>query len=600
MDLEVLYQQLRRRKLVHWALAYLAGAWVAYQVLTQVGEVFAWPSPVLRGLTVLLACGLPVALVLAWYHGEKGRQRASGTELLMLAALMLIAGTLVAMVGTPAGLREAPGAEGGVAGRAAGGAGAAPDLPRPAAVQASVAVLPFDNLTGDPRNDHVANGLTEEIISQLAQLEAIKVISRTSVEALKGSGLTLPRIADTLRVRHVLEGSIRQGQRGVRVTAQLIDAATDGHVWTDRYDRDLVDVVDAQEEIARQVSLALVPMVVPPREGRARTSQTAYDAYLEGRSLLRERTRQGLDSALAAFERAIALDPDYAPAHAGVAAVHGLGVSYEYMEDPYASVALALRHADHALRLDSTLAEAYAVRGWMLTKIRAPAGPIFDDFRRSLQYQPNSPDANGWYPGLLIREGRTEEALAYHHRSIDLDPIAPGRRIGFALDALGARRYELAVEQARLALALSPDLVRGRLLEAMALALLGRGDECADDRYAAAGAIRAMCLRDAGQEDRAEALLDSLTAAYIYGPRLAEAASSIATYLAWTGRTAEARVWMEEAFARSPYGIEPRQLRTHAFDRAHRDPEFAATLRRLEAGLYERVTLGQRAAPRPR
>src|SRR3989442_634692 len=184
---------------------------------------------------------------------------------------------------------------------------------------ASVAVLPFENLTGSPNDLYLSDGMTEEVIGQLAQVPGLKVIARTSTEALKGAHLTLRQIADTLGVRHILEGSVRHAGNRIRVAVDLIDATTDAHVWASRYDRDLTDLFGVQDEIARHVADSLVS-AVGIRRALSRLPRTvhpgAYEAYLIGRSLMYRRTREGLRGAREQFERAIAQDSAYAPAYA--------------------------------------------------------------------------------------------------------------------------------------------------------------------------------------------------------------------------------------------------------------------------------------------
>jgi TolB-like protein len=197
----------------------------------------------------------------------------------------------------------------------------------PGADVASVAVLPFDNLTGNPGDQYLSDGMTEEVIGQLARVPGLKVISRTSTEALKGTHLTLRQIADTLGVRHVLEGSIRHAGNRIRVAVHLIDATSGAPVWASSYDRDLTDVFAVQEEVARQVADSLVSTVgVRPAVGRvSRTEQPgAYAAYLGGRYLMYRRTRDGLRGALEQFQQAIAEDSAYAPAYVGLASVYSL------------------------------------------------------------------------------------------------------------------------------------------------------------------------------------------------------------------------------------------------------------------------------------
>jgi serine/threonine protein kinase len=279
---------------------------------------------------------------------------------------------------------------------------------------ASVAVLPFENLTGNPADAYLSDGMTEEVIGQLAQVHGLKVISRTSTEALKGVHLTLRQIADTLGVRHVLEGSVRHAGSRLRVAVKLIDARTDGHVWASSYDRDLTDVFKVQEEIARHVADSLVSAVgIRPTIGRvARTAQpAAYAAYLAGRYLLYRRTRDALRGAMDQFQHAIARDSAYAPAYAGLASVYMLWVFYAYPGiDFYESEAGAIAMADRAIALDSTLGEAYAARGQALAHAWAPAERIESDFQRALELRPNSPDVHQWYAAFLSREARYDAA----------------------------------------------------------------------------------------------------------------------------------------------------------------------------------------------
>ena len=184
-----------------------------------------------------------------------------------------------------------------------------------------MAVLPFTNLSGGSGNEYFSEGITDEIISQLAQVESLKVISRTSVLALKGRPLTLPQIADTLGVRHIVEGSVRRQGNRVRVTAELIEAASDAHLWSGSFEGDLADSFRVQEEIARKVSGELVSNIrgVRPMASSAMpTESAAFDALLLGRHLLERRSPEAVEGATRAFRDAIRADSDYAPAYAGL------------------------------------------------------------------------------------------------------------------------------------------------------------------------------------------------------------------------------------------------------------------------------------------
>src|SRR6266850_2775613 len=252
------------------------------------------------------------------------------------------------------------------------------------AYAASVAVLPFETIGGGREDEYFSDGMTDEIITQLAQIRDLKVISRTSVVALKGSHLTLSQIADTLGVDHVLEGSARRAGGRVRVNAQLIAAKTDAHLWAKTYERDLKDVFRVQEEIAGDVSRALLASVqgLRPVGAGSRTAQpAAYDAYLRGTYWRQLRTRDGLLRAMQAFEAALAIDSAYAPAYAGLSSALSLFINYQYSggPEPIAALARAIVLADRAIALDSGLAEGFAARGFAFVQAAVSSDAVVRD-----------------------------------------------------------------------------------------------------------------------------------------------------------------------------------------------------------------------------
>ena len=469
----------------------------------------------------------------------------------------------------------------------------------PVADVASVAVLPFDNLTGNPSDRYLSDGMTEEVIGQLAKVRGLKVISRTSTEALKGTHLTLRQIADTLGVRHILEGSVRHEGHRIRVAVDLIDATTDAHVWASSYDRDLTGVFAVQEEIARQVADSLVSTVgVRPTIGRvARTEHPgAYEAYLAGRYLMYRRTREGLRGALAQFQQAIAQDPAYAPAYAGLASVYPLWVFYAYPGiDFYEAYGRALAMADRAIALDADWAEAYAARGRARTRAWAPAEPIAVDFKRALELRPNSADVHQWYAQFLSRQGRDDEALAEAERAVALDPLAPGVRLALSQQALAARRYNVAEQEAARVLALEPSLMPARHLQALGDLLSGHAERCATLSLGPYVGVRALCLYSLGRVREAALIADSLRAAFtagtvgdsLFSPVIA--ARGLAEYSAWTGNAEESLAWLERAYAVSPGGEDFQVIASGIYDQVRNDPRFKAGLQRARTQIYDRV-----------
>ena len=470
----------------------------------------------------------------------------------------------------------------------------------------SVAVLPFDNLTGNPNDQYLSDGMTEEVIGQLARVPGLKVISRTSTEALTGARLTLRQIADTLGVRHILEGSIRHAGSRIRVAVDLIDANTDAHLWSSTYDRDLSDVFAVQEEIARNVADSLVS-VVGARAVVGRVARTehpgAYEAYLTGRSLWYRRTQEGLRRALEQFQQAIKQDSTYAPAYAGLAATYMNWVFYNYPGiDLYHAYGRSLMLADRAIALDPEWGEAYAIRGNNLTFAWAPSEVGAADFKRALELRPNSADIHQWYGSFLAREGRYDEAVVESERAIALDPLAPGVRVNLFLISLGARRYDVAQQEAARALALEPNLMRARASQALADLLSGNPDQCLTRDLGPYIAIRAICRHVLAQHREAAQIVDSLRRAFT-GSRAADSslvpvltARGLAEYYAWTGDAAESLAWLERAFAFSPTGEDLRLVDSGLYDKVREDPRWKAGFKRIQQQVYDRVQRARREA----
>jgi TolB-like protein/tetratricopeptide (TPR) repeat protein len=472
----------------------------------------------------------------------------------------------------------------------------------------SVAVLPFDNLSGNPSDQYLSDGMTEEIIGQLARVPGLKVISRRSTEALKGTRLTLRQIADTLGVRHILGGSIQHAGSRIRISVDLIDARTDAHVWASRYDRDLTDVFAVQEEIARQVADSLVRTVGagtalghvsrPSKPG-------AYESYLAGRALFYRRTQEALVGALERFQEAIARDSSYAPAYAGLSSVYQLWVFYAYPGiDFFDAEGRAIAMADRAIALDPDLAEAYAARGRALSRAGAPAEEVAADFARALQLRPNLADAHQWYALFLAREGRHDEAFTESERVLSLDPLAPGVRTAVSNVALGGRRYQEAAAEADRALALEPGLIKAREQRAMGDLLSNNAARCVSQSLGPYVSVQAMCLYTLGKTQEAARIADSLRDMFVaktvtdstFTP--VTAARGLAEYHAWTGNTRESLAWLERAFAISPEAEDFNVLASGLYDKVRDDARFKAGLKQIQEQVYRRVQAARLAAAR--
>ncbi|MGD2217981.1 MAG: hypothetical protein PVJ64_14585, partial [Gemmatimonadales bacterium] len=347
-----LLQRLRERKLFQWALAYLAGAWVLFQGIEVMAEPWDLSPAFQRTVHLIVAVGFLVALVLAWYHGEQGRQRVSGVELLIIALLLAVGALLIRMYRP----EEAAAPE----------TRPAETVERPAdgAVR-SLAVLPLANLMGDPGQAYFVDGLHDVLIGELAGISELTVISRTSVMRYRDTDRPLGEIAAELGVDALVEGSVFHAGDSVRVTAQLVRGAPEEHLWQGRYEGRLSQAFGLQtrvaEAIAGEIRLALSPREAERLARRAEVDPAAQEAYLRGRAQWRTRTADGMRLALTYLEHAVAMDSTFALAWSALADVYTMGIFYGGLDvTSDEAQRRAERNARRALELDPDLAEAHA------------------------------------------------------------------------------------------------------------------------------------------------------------------------------------------------------------------------------------------------
>src|SRR5208282_4183725 len=279
----------------------------------------------------------------------------------------------------------------------------------------SLAVLPLDNLSHDPAQDYFADGMTEELTADLARIGALRVISRTSVMQYKGTRKTMPEIGRELNVDALIEGSVlRAGQR-VRITAQLIRAAPEQHLWAKSYEGDLSDVLTLQStvarEIAREIKVALSPQDQARLAGAPKVNPEAYEAYLKGGYFWNQLTEESIGKSIEYFQKAIQLEPGYAPAYSSLAFSYNLLASSEY-SPPRVNYEKAKHLAQKAIELDPNLSEAHAALGFVLCygDWNWPAAEA--EFKRAIALDPNSNTGHQVYAAYLGDMGRTEEAIA--------------------------------------------------------------------------------------------------------------------------------------------------------------------------------------------
>ena len=460
-------ERLKDRKVVQWAVAYAAAAWVIIEVLSVVGEMFGLPMAFQRGAVLVLGAGLVLTVVLAWYHGEKGRQRVSGPELLIIAGILVVAGAAIHLVVTP--VPEPVGA-----GAAQGEEAAQAPAPDPR----SVAVLPFRDMSPNADHQYLSEGIAEELIGVLSRSDELKVASRTASFAIAEAGLEPRELGRRLDVGHVIEGSVRRSGDQLRVQAALLNVEDGFPLWSERFDTDVSDIFAIQDSIARSVAGALEATLVggPGQLRRGRTVDfQAQDLYFKGRYAWNRRTRTGLEEAVVYFDSAVARDSLYATALAGLGDAYAVLGFYDY-RSPDVAFPRAQAAARQALRIDSTLAEPHATLGYAALYYEWDLEKAERWFLRAIELDPGYPVAHQWYANLLTAMGRYDEAEAEMRRASELDPLS---MIAFA--AIGwvdyyARDYREAIQQFQETTQRDPDFELAYLWSALAHQRLGQMD----------------------------------------------------------------------------------------------------------------------------
>jgi serine/threonine protein kinase/Tfp pilus assembly protein PilF len=451
----------------------------------------------------------------------------------------------------------------------------------------SLAVLPLQNLSGDPQKDYYADGMTDLLITDLSQLSALRrVISRTTMMQYKNTRKPLPQIARELSVDAVIEGSVLSSGDRVRITAQLIQGATDKHLWAKSYERDAQDVLKLQGEVASAIADEIRIAVTPQQRARLTSAPpvipAAYEAYLKGRYHWAQGTEHDTQQARQYFEQAAQIDPNYASAYAGLA-------DYYWSTDalpPRVAMPKANQYALKALEIDPTLAEAYASLGAVRFLADWNWPEAERDFRRALELNPSYVEAHRMYSAYLSAMGRAEEALAEIRRAQELDPLSMAVQLTIGWTFYYARRYDQAVEQCGKNLELEPNFVGSH--DCLGLSYLAKKmyeqaiAECqkavelsGNDLNRAVGLARAHAL--AGNKAEARKALNELRArarrSYVPPSLFAQIHLAL-------GEQKQGLAWLETADAdRDVYlawlKVEP------AFDSVRSDPAFQDLMRRL-------------------
>ena len=326
----------------------------------------------------------------------------------------------------------------------------------------SLAVLPLENLSRDPNQDFFAEGMTDALINDLAQIGNLRVISRTSIMQFRNTRRPLPEIARVLNVDAVVEGSVVWSNDRVRITVELIQATSDKHLWAQSYERNLTDILKLQDEVSRaiagEIQVSLTPDVSQRLSSSKQVDAEAYQLYMKGRYFWVRRTEESVNRAISYFQQAIQKDQNYAAAYSGLADCYSsLGFSFDIGSlPPQEAQPKAIAEANKALQLDDSLAEAHNSLAYTKLNYDWDWAGSEEQFRRSLKLNPNYANAHHWYAHLLLSAGRFDEALAESNRALELDQLSPIMNVHLGWHYYFTRQYDRALEQLNKTLELDP------------------------------------------------------------------------------------------------------------------------------------------------
>jgi TolB-like protein/DNA-binding winged helix-turn-helix (wHTH) protein/Tfp pilus assembly protein PilF len=453
----------------------------------------------------------------------------------------------------------------------------------------SVAVLPLDNLSGDASQEYFADGMTDQLIATLGQISALRVISRTSVMGYKGARKPLPQIARELNVDAVIEGSIMRSGGHVRITAQLIEAAADRHLWAQSYDGDVRDALALQSRVARAIADE-IQVSVQPNEQAALTNvkavnPDAYEAYLKGRFFWNKRTADGLTRAKAYFDEAVAKAPGYAQAHSGLADTYALLGDWQYgVMSSRDALPAAKAEAIKALELDDALGEAHTSLGFVLSGFDWDWAAAEKEFRRAIALNPGYATAHHWYAWHLSLMGRHNEAIAEMRKARNVDPLSLIINADLAEILLIAHAYDESAQQSRTTIDMDPDFAPAHNQLAEVYLQEHRRDDAITEFQKAVqlsegspicSANLARAYAASGRSVDAEQLLTRLkqrsTPAYSH-------AAEIAMVYAALGDRNDAMAWLERGYKER---FNPGVLLRPGFDSLRSDPRFRDLMNRV-------------------
>jgi TolB-like protein/Flp pilus assembly protein TadD len=583
MKIDNFFSELKRRNVYKVAVAYAVVAWLTIQAASILFPAFNAPQWAMQIIILILVVGFPIALAFAWAFEITPEGIVRESEVNPTASIThhtgrkIVALTIVlAVIATGLLIFQFVRAR----------STSAPRQSEPATVSnKTIAVLPFDNLSGDPQNAYFSEGVQDEILTRLAKIAELKVISRTSTQRFKSAPNDLRQIAQQLGVANILEGSVQKANDQVRVNVQLINALTDAHLWADTYDRKLTDIFAVETEIAKAVAEVLQAKLTGSEQhviaARPTANTDAHQLYLKGRFFWNKRTGSDLKKSIDYFQQAIAADASYALAYAGVADAYVFLPGYT-AGSPQEFYPKAKAAAQKALELDDTLAEAHTTLALALWYYDFDFSQANKEFQRAIELNPNYATGHQQYGNnTLSALGRFDDAIAEGKRAAELDPLSLVINADLGMNYYYARRYDEAIAQLRKTVELDPGYYYAHVNLGQAFAAKGAFDEAISE-YQKARALNddpfvlgllGHAYVSSGNKTETLKILDQLKE--LSKQRYVSNYSFVLVYLG-LGDKQEALRWLEQAY-QGRAGADVGWLRVDSLlDPLRGDPRFEA------------------------
>jgi len=569
------FAELKRRRVFRVMAVYGATAFVLLQVADLLAEGMGLSDSILRVTTFLVLIGFPVAIVLAWAF----ESTPDGVQRTTEAAPGELKEIIAAPISQrwPAGVMALVGMAALLAGVWYMGRQSAPassaDLTAAGPSAASIAVLPFVNMSDDASNEYFSDGISEELLNLLAKIPQLQVAARTSSFSFKDQNLEIPEIADRLNVAHVLEGSVRKSDDQVRITAQLIRADDGFHLWSETWDRTLDDIFAIQDEIASDVAEQLQITLLGAAPTVEETDPKAYALFLQARQLALQATAEGYERSNSLYEEALEIEPEYAAAWAGLASNYRLQAGFLGVIPLDEGYSLAREAANRALAIDPDYAPAYAVLGQIAGSYDNDLVAAAKQMGRALELDPTNPDIISSAVGLADGLGRLDEAIALREYIVVHDPVNAFAHTDLANSYAVAGQLDESIASMRTALSLSPGSSWNHYSIGVLLLLKGEPVEALQEIERESAEVwrmigLPMAYHALGQAEESDTALAELIDKYELG-----GAYNIAYVLAFRGETDRAFEWLDKAVQYKDPGLSTVST-SPLFANLHDDPRW--------------------------